>query len=52
LVKTYNAFYQSVPILIEADETVKKFRIQLSEFVALTVENAFSLLGIDVPNRM
>ena len=52
LVKEYNSFYQSVSILGESDEHKKIFRVQLSAKVAQTVKNAFSLLGIDVPNRM
>lgn len=52
LVKEYNSFYQSVSILGESDETKKIFRVQLSSKVAQTIKNAFSLLGIEVPNRM
>lgn len=52
LVKEYNSFYQSVSILGESDETNKIFRVQLSSKVAQTIKNAFSLLGIEVPNRM
>lgn len=52
LVKEYNSFYQSVSILGETDENKKIFRVQLSDKVGQTIKNAFSLLGIDVPNRM
>lgn len=52
LVKGYNSFYQSVSILGEDDTTKKIFRVQLSKKVAETIKSAFSLLGIDVPNRM
>lgn len=52
LVKEYNSFYQSVSILGETDETKKVFRVQLSQKVAQTIQNAFRLLGIDVPSRM
>ena len=52
LVKEYNSFYQSVSILGESDETKKIFRVQLSQKVAQTIQNAFKLLGIDVPSRM
>lgn len=52
LVKEYNSFYQSVSILGEIDETKKIFRVQLSQKVAQTIQNAFRLLGIDVPSRM
>ena len=52
LVKEYNSFYQAVPILGEADLDTKIFRVQLSKKVADTIANAFSLLGINVPERM
>lgn len=52
LVKEYNSFYQSVSILGEDDENAKIFRVQLSKKVAQTIKLAFSLLGIDVPERM
>jgi arginyl-tRNA synthetase len=52
LVKEYNSFYQSVPILPEQDLDLKKFRVQLSQKVGDTIKSAFSLLGIEVPERM
>ena len=52
LVKTYNSFYQAVPILPESDTNKKTFRVQVSQKVAQTVKNGFSLLGVDVPDRM
>jgi arginyl-tRNA synthetase len=52
LVKTYNSFYQAVPILPEMDQAKKVFRVQLSQKVAETIRLAFSLLGIVVPDRM
>lgn len=52
LVKEYNSFYQSVPILPEQDLDLKKFRVQLSQKVGKTIKSAFSLLGIEVPERM
>jgi arginyl-tRNA synthetase len=51
-VKEYNSFYQTVPILPETDEQLKKFRVQLSRKVGDTIKSAFSLLGIEVPERM
>ena len=52
LVKEFNSFYQNVSIL-GADQTSKvTFRVQLSQAVATTIKNAFSLLGIQVPERM
>jgi arginyl-tRNA synthetase len=52
LVKEYNSFYQSVHILGEVDLTKKIFRVQLSQKVAEVIKNAFTLLGIEVPERM
>jgi arginyl-tRNA synthetase len=52
LVKEFNSFYQNVSIL-GADQTSKvTFRVQLSQAVATTIKNAFSLLGVQVPERM
>lgn len=52
LVKEYNSFYQSVHILGEIDLTKKIFRVQLSQKVAEVIKSAFTLLGIEVPERM
>jgi arginyl-tRNA synthetase len=52
LVKEYNSFYQSVPILAAENQMDKIFRVQLSKKVGDTIKSGFSLLGIDVPERM
>lgn len=52
LVKEYNSFYQSVPILAAENQVDKIFRVQLSKKVGDTIKSGFSLLGIDVPERM
>ncbi|MBE9489744.1 MAG: arginine--tRNA ligase [Bacteroidetes bacterium] len=52
LVKTFNSFYQNVTILGADTQNEKIFRVQLSKTVANTIKNAFSLLGIEVPERM
>ncbi|WP_318643221.1 arginine--tRNA ligase [Flavobacterium ardleyense] len=52
LVKAYNSFYQTVPILGETDSDKRNIRIQLSRKVADTIASAFGLLGISVPERM
>ena len=52
LVKNYNSFYQSVPILGAESEMERNFRIELSEMVGLVIASGFALLGIDVPERM
>ncbi len=52
LVKEYNSFYQSVPILGCDNEQEKIFRVQLSEKVGDVIKSAVGLLGIEVPERM
>jgi arginyl-tRNA synthetase len=52
LVKTYNHFYQAVPILIEKDEEVKRLRLLLSANVAKVIKQSMTLLGVEVPERM
>lgn len=52
LVKEYNSFYQSVPVLGAEVMNEKVFRVQLSKKVGETIKSAFGLLGIGVPERM
>tara|TARA_R110002124_G_scaffold236816_2_gene402025 strand:- start:457 stop:2235 length:1779 start_codon:yes stop_codon:yes gene_type:complete len=52
LVREYNSFYQAVPILGEEDASKKIFRVQLSKKVADIIAASFSLMGINVPERM
>ena len=52
LVKEYNSFYQSVPILACQNTTEKIFRTQLSKKVSEVIKGACKLLGIAVPERM
>ena len=52
LVKEFNSFYQNISILGADTETEKNFRVQLSKSVGTVIKNAFSLLGIQVPERM
>jgi len=52
LVREYNSFYQSVPVLGTEVLNEKVFRIQLSKKVGETIKSAFGLLGIEVPERM
>ncbi len=52
LVKDFNSFYQNVSILGADTEHEKAFRVALSKTVGQTIKNAFSVLGIDVPERM
>ena len=52
LVKTFNSFYQQVPILGTATEAEKAFRVGLSSQVGQVIKKGFGLLGIEVPERM
>lgn len=52
LVKLYNRFYQSIPILKEEDETALQFRLHLSQLTGIVIKNGSQLLGIEVPERM
>lgn len=52
LAKQFNHFYQETPIMKEADEQKRLLRLQISQFVALTIKNGMKLLGINVPERM
>ncbi|SKB24784.1 arginine--tRNA ligase [Maribacter arcticus] len=52
LVKEFNSFYQQVSILGEADDEKKILRVQLSKKVAEVIQDAFKLLGVEVPERM
>ncbi len=52
LVKSYNSFFQNVSIFGADSEEEKQFRVQLSGSVGNTIKSAFSLLGINVPERM
>jgi len=52
LVKEFNSFYQNVPIFAAETTEDKNFRVKLSAAVGEVIKTAFSLLGIDVPERM
>jgi len=52
LVKEFNSFYQQVSILGETDHAKKILRVQLSKKVAEVIQDAFKLLGVEVPERM
>ena len=52
LVKEFNSFYQNVSILGEENHQKKIIRVQISKKVANIIKQAFSLLGIQVPERM
>lgn len=52
LVKAYNSFYQSVPVIKEEDAAKRAFRLDLSRVVANVTKRAMWCLGIEVPERM
>jgi len=52
LVKEFNQFYHDFTIMNEQDEQVRKFRLLLAKTIGQTIRNGFSLLGIEVPERM
>ena len=52
LVKSYNSFYQTVPILGCENLKEKIVRTQLSLKVSEIIKSSFQLLGINVPDRM
>lgn len=52
LVKTYNSFYQSNPILNHEDKNVTQFRLNISDLAAKTIRKSLQLLGIETVNRM
>ncbi len=52
LVKEFNQFYHDFSILKEENESLKQFRLILSETIAGIIKTGMSLLGIEVPERM
>ena len=52
LAKTFNGFYQEIPIFKEEDEQKIAFRLTLSELVAKVIKSAMWILGVDMPERM
>ena len=52
LVKEFNQYYHDYTIMNEPDEKIRKFRLLLAKTIGQTIKNGFSLLGIEVPERM
>lgn len=50
--KTFSHFYHECPIIKEEDNAKRNLRLQLCMMTAHTIQSAFSLLGINVPERM
>jgi arginyl-tRNA synthetase len=52
LVKEFNSFYHDHSILNEPDLTIRDFRLAVAQTVGRIIKSGFSLLGIEVPERM
>lgn len=52
LVKTYNSFYQSTPILKDDNKIVMNFRLVMSKKVAECIKQSLHLLGVVAPDSM
>ncbi len=52
LVKSFNQFYQAVPVLKEPDADKLNWRLTLSQLTAEVIRSSMQLLGIQVPERM
>ena len=52
IVKDFNSYYQSTPILGADSTSIISFRVALSQQVAKVIKSSMSLLGINVPQRM
>jgi arginyl-tRNA synthetase len=52
LVKQFSHFYQTIPILIEANEDAKIGRLLLCANVAKVIKSGLALLGIEAPEKM
>lgn len=52
LAKGYNQFYHDYSILKEENGVARAFRLHLSRAVADIIRRGFSLLGVEVPERM
>ena len=52
LAKGYNQFYHDYSILKEENGMARAFRLHLSRTVADIIRRGFSLLGVEVPERM
>ncbi|MCS6916223.1 MAG: arginine--tRNA ligase [Chitinophagales bacterium] len=52
LAKTYNQFYQELPVLQAATDAERTLRLHLSDGVRQVLASGLSLLGIPAPQRM
>ena len=52
LAKSYNHFYQKIPILNCDDVDDINFRVTLSKKVSVLIKRGMNILGIDLPSKM
>ena len=52
LAKSFNRFYNELPILKETDTHKRNFRLQLCQFNAQVMQHALGLLGIETVEKM
>ena len=52
LVKSFNHFYQSVPMLIEENKSIRDLRLVISRNVSKVIIDSLVLLGIEYPQKM
>ena len=52
LAKDFNGFYQDTPVLREADENLRAFRLALVQFTGMILKKGLGLLGIVAPEQM
>jgi arginyl-tRNA synthetase len=52
LVKQYNHFYQTSPVIKEENEDLRTLRVIITKATGDIVKNGMALLGIQVPDRM
>jgi arginyl-tRNA synthetase len=52
LAKTYNKFYHEHKVLSEPDDSIRNFRMQLTEKTGNIIRACTNLLGIELPEKM
>ena len=52
LVKAFNHFYQSVPILKEENEAKRNFKLLICKATGNVLKSGLQLLGIEAPEKM
>lgn len=52
LVKEYNQFYHDHAVLNEENESIRNFRLALSNLISSVIKTGMGLLGIEMPERM